>query len=98
MANIKHPPMGDICMQNSKQKNIHRIKIIKGHLLAIERMLEADKYCVDIVHQSQAVQKALKKLDESLLKGHLEHCVVHQAKTGQIDKVVEDLIGIFKYK
>ncbi len=79
-------------------KNLHRIKIIKGHIAAIEKMIEEEKYCIDILHQSLAVQKALKKLDTALMESHISHCVANQAKRGEIQKVVSDLVGIFKYK
>ncbi|MCA9386105.1 metal-sensitive transcriptional regulator, partial [Candidatus Dojkabacteria bacterium] len=47
--------------KTSKDRALHRIRIIQGHLKSVEKMIEEDKYCVDIVHQSRAVQKALKK-------------------------------------
>ncbi|KKP80491.1 MAG: YvgZ [Candidatus Levybacteria bacterium GW2011_GWB1_35_5] len=81
-----------------KKQNIHRIKIIKGHLNAIEEMINNDAYCVDVLNQSLAVQKALKGLDLQLMEGHLNHCVIEQAKKGDTKKVVEELLGIYKYK
>lgn len=85
-------------MIQDKKKIQHRIKIIKGHVAAIERMIDEDKYCVDIVHQSLAVQKALKKLDEIIMKDHIEHCVIRQAKEGNSEKIAEELLQIFNYK
>jgi DNA-binding FrmR family transcriptional regulator len=85
-------------MENKKQKNLHRIKIIKGHINAIEKMIQNNEYCVDILHQSLAVQKALKKMDMQLMEDHLKHCVVDQAKSGQDKKMVEELISIYGYK
>lgn len=85
-------------MKQKKQKTLHRIKIIKGHVAAIERMIEDDKYCVDIVHQSLAVQKALKKLDSVLMQDHIQHCVIEQAKKGDANKIAQELLQIFNYK
>lgn len=85
-------------MQSKKQRIIHRIKIIKGHLNAIEKMVNEDKYCIDVVHQSLAVQKALKNLDMELMKGHIENCVVTQAMEGKTQKVIDELVSIYKYK
>lgn len=85
-------------MQIKKDKLLHRIKIIKGHVNAIETMLSNDEYCIDIVHQSQAVQKALKKLDSLVMEDHIKHCVVEQAKNGDLNKITEELLGIYKYK
>jgi len=77
-------------MQSKKDKHLHRIKIIKGHVQAIQNMLEKDEYCIDIVHQSQAVQKSLKKLDALIMKDHIKHCVVEQAKKGNLKKITEE--------
>ena len=91
-----YPPVGDYMHEHedSKKQNIHRIKIIKGHLNAIEEMIDSDAYCVDILNQSLAVQKALKGLDLKLMEGHLNHCVIEQTKK----KVVDELLTIYKYK
>ncbi len=84
--------------QDKKQKTLHRVKIIKGHISAIEKMIESDQYCVDIIHQSLAVQKALKKLDMVIMEDHLKNCVVEQARKGEDQKVVTELVSIYKYK
>lgn len=84
--------------EETKKKKIHRIKIIKGHLDAIEKMIQKDAYCIDVLNQSLAVQKALKALDEQIIEGHLNHCVVEQVKKGDTKRIVGDLLGIYKYK
>jgi DNA-binding FrmR family transcriptional regulator len=61
-------------------------------------MIEEDKYCLDIVHQSRAVQKALKKLDEKIIEDHLENCVVDQIKSGDEEKTKDELLILFDYK
>lgn len=81
-----------------KDRTLHRIKIIKGHLKSIEDMIESDKYCVDIVHQSRAVQKALKKLDLLIIEEHLGSCVVKQIKNGKENQSIEELLRLFEYK
>lgn len=89
---------GDWTMISDKNKILHRIKIIKGHVNAIEKMIESDRYCVEIVHQSLAVQKSLKKLDALIMKDHIQHCVVDQAREGNTEKITEELMKIFEYK
>ena len=84
-------------MQKNKQKHLHRIKIIKGHVQAIQNMIDNESYCIDIVHQSKAVQKSLKKLDSLILKDHIENCVIEQAKKGDLDKISKELLEIYKY-
>lgn len=82
----------------TKERGLHRIKIIKGHLESIEKMIEEDKYCVDIIHQSRAVQSALKKLDLLIMEGHLKGCVVHQIQNGEEERTTEELLKLFEYK
>ncbi len=98
-----HPPPGDCTlfkkiMMHDKSKILHRIKIIKGHISAIEKMIEDDRYCLDVVHQSQAVQKALKNLDGLLITDHINHCVVEQAKLNEYEKIASELIKIYEFK
>lgn len=84
--------------KSKKESILHRVKIVKGHILAIERMIEEDRYCIDIIHQSLAVQKALKNLDMEIMTDHLKTCVVEQAKEGKEQKLVDELVNIYKYK
>lgn len=85
-------------MKSNQDKNLHRIKIIKGHVQAIEKMIENESYCIDIVHQSLAVQKALKKFDMEVMKEHIKHCVVEQAKNGNSQQITDELLKIYNYK
>ena len=82
----------------TKDKALHRIRIIKGHVSAVEKMLESGAYCVDVVHQSLAIQKALKQFDKAVMEDHIKNCVVHQAKSGHENKIVEELLSIYNYK
>lgn len=81
-----------------KTRAIHRIKIVKGHLTKIQKMLENDEYCVGIVHQSRAVQSALKKLDSLIIENHLKTCAIDQIQNGEEDRVVAELLKLFDYK
>jgi len=82
----------------TKKEKLHRIKVIKGHIQAIEKMIEEDAYCINIIHQSLAVQKALKKLDSVIMTDHINCCVVEQAKEGDFQKITDELIAIYTYK
>lgn len=84
--------------KDTKTRSIHRIKIIQGHLKKIQEMLESEAYCVDIVHQSRAVQSALKKLDLLIIEDHLNSCVIDQIKNGEESKTTEELLKLFEYK
>jgi DNA-binding FrmR family transcriptional regulator len=84
--------------KTSKEQALHRVKIIQGHMRAIEKMIESDGYCVDIIHQSMAVQKALKRLDMSLMKDHLGTCVVEQFQNNQFQKSIDELMTLYEMK
>lgn len=81
-----------------KQQALHRIKIIQGHLRAVEKMIENDDYCIDIVHQSMAVQKALKRMDMALMKEYLGTCVVEQFQNNQFSKSIDELMTLYEMK
>lgn len=59
-----------------------RLKRIEGQIRGIERMVEEDEYCIDILTQVSAATSALRSLSLCLLKDHLEHCVAHAAAEG----------------
>jgi DNA-binding FrmR family transcriptional regulator len=82
--------------KTDKEKAIHRLKIIKGHLNAIENMIENDAYCLDVINQSKAVQHALRNMDMTILENHLKTCVVEQIKNNQDEKTVKELLDLYK--
>lgn len=61
-------------------------------------MIDEDAYCLDIVHQSRAVQKALKNLDIHLIEDHLKTCVIDQVKNGQEEKTTVELLKLYDFK
>ncbi len=58
------------------QDNLRRLKSIEGHVRGIERMVEEDAYCIDIIRQIQAVQAALDKVSNLILDNHLNSCLI----------------------
>jgi len=79
-----------------KSQAIKRINYISGHLDGIRRMIEEDKYCVDVLKQSYAVRRALRKLEALLLEGHLHSCVVAGIKDGREDQVLKELQALYE--
>jgi DNA-binding FrmR family transcriptional regulator len=63
-------------MAHDHHEKIQRLKTIEGHIRGIQRMLEEDQYCIDIIRQIQAVQSALNKVSAKLLDGHLNTCLM----------------------
>ena len=82
--------------KDKKEAILHRLKITKGHLQKVLQMVEADDYCIDVIHQSQAVQRALEETDSVLLENHLKTCVVDHIKKGEAEKSVAEIMNVFK--
>ncbi|MBX9614791.1 hypothetical protein KOAAANKH_02004 [Brevundimonas sp. NIBR10] len=66
---------------DTKPKVLNRLSRIEGQVRGISRMVEDDRYCVDLLTQLQAVRAALTRVESEVLKDHLDHCVM-QAMTG----------------
>ena len=81
--------------QDVQKKILHRLKIAKGHLEKVIKMSENQEYCIDVLHQLQAVEKALKATEEAILDNHLKTCVVEQLKEGK-EEAVEEIMQVFK--
>lgn len=82
-----------------KDKVIARLRRIEGQTRGILNMVEEDRYCVDVLAQIQAARSALHKVEEMILRDHIDHCVVDALKSGsqtehrvKIDELM-DVIG-----
>ncbi len=76
----------------------HRLKIAKGHLDKVIRMVQNGDYCIDILNQSQAVQAALKQVDVIILENHLKTCVADAVRGDKKDQAIAEVIKVFKKK
>lgn len=79
-----------------KQALLGRLRRVEGQVRGIQRMVEQDTYCIDVLTQISAATKALQAVAVGLLEGHLGHCVVQAAREGDpTPKVKEaaDAIG-----
>lgn len=59
-----------------------RLNRIEGQVRGLSRMVEDDRYCIDIVTQISAVRAALRRVDEEVLRDHVSHCVEHAIRSG----------------
>ena len=80
---------------NAKQESLKRLNYIEGHLAGIKRMVEEEKYCVDVLKQTYAVRRAIEKLESLLLDGHLHTCVIDGVKDGREEQVVGELLELY---
>ena len=60
--------------------------------------MERDEYCIDVLHQMQAVESGLKETGNVLLENHLKGCVSDEIKKGNADKSIEEIMQVFKKK
>jgi len=67
---------------NDKPKLLNRLSRIEGQVRGVARMVEEDRYCIDILTQIQAVRAALGRVETELLKDHLNHCIVAAIQGG----------------
>lgn len=81
--------------EDVKIKAQKRINIIKGQLDGLQKMIESDEYCMDLLNQSLAIQNSLKSLDAVLFERHLKTHVSHQMKQEE-EKAVTELVDLFK--
>jgi len=65
-----------------KQSAAARLKRIEGQVRGVARMIAEDRYCIDVMNQLEAVKAALKKVEDEILKDHIEHCVEHAIVSG----------------
>jgi DNA-binding FrmR family transcriptional regulator len=81
---------------SSKPDVLKRLSYIEGHLNGIRRMVEEDKYCVDVLKQTFAVRRAIEKLEAVILDGHLHGCVVEGIREGREEEVVGELLELYQ--
>lgn len=70
-----------------------RLRSARGHLDGVIRMVEEDRYCIDVLHQLSAVQGALDRVRRDILEAHLRGCVPEAVVEGRVDDVVDELLA-----
>ena len=81
------------------EETLKRLKIVEGHLHGVIRMMEDDAYCIDIIHQIQAVQAALNKVSAGILENHLNSCVITAIRgedQAERERVLKEITGVFE--
>ncbi|HEX6146448.1 MAG TPA: metal-sensitive transcriptional regulator [Acidimicrobiia bacterium] len=69
-----------------------RLRTARGHLDGVIRMVDDDRYCIDVLHQLSAVQGALERVRREVLEAHLRGCVPEAVADGRIEDVVDELL------
>jgi len=85
-------------MKADKKKLIQRLKIIEGQVRGLQKMIEDDIYCIDVITQTSAVKQALSNIEDKLMEGHLSCCLVNQIKKGQTEKATKEMLKVYQLK
>src|SRR5579862_1971319 len=93
MATPPQPPAG-AGYQASKDQLLNRLARIKGQVGGIERMVEQDRYCIDVLTQIAAIQAALDKVALALLDGHARTCVLDAPAEQREERTVELMAAV----
>jgi CsoR family transcriptional regulator, copper-sensing transcriptional repressor len=85
-------------MNDGAKKSVSvRLKRIEGQVRGISRMVEEDRYCVDVLIQAQAVRAALQKVEEEILRDHVSHCVAQAFASGDAETQrvkIDELVAV----
>ncbi len=79
-------------------KIIRRLKLLEGQVRGLQKMVESETYCIDIITQTSAVKQGLSNVEDMLLEKHLEHCVLKQIQSGLAKKAKEEIIKVYRLK
>ena len=87
-------------IEDIKKRALHRTKILQGQLRGVEKMIENEDYCVDIITQSLAIQSSLRSLNKLLVENHLRTHVTDMFDAGgeEREKAMAELLAVFELK
>jgi DNA-binding FrmR family transcriptional regulator len=80
-----------------KDKNLNRLRRIEGQVRGLQKMIEEDRYCADILTQVSSVQEALRAVSRELMRNHLKHCATHAFRQGdaEAEAMYDELVTLF---
>ena len=82
----------------NKAKLVRRLKLIEGQVRGLQKMIENDTYCIDVITQTSAVKQGLSNVEDLLLENHLGTCVLRQMSEGQTSKAKAEILKVYKLK
>ena len=85
--------------EDQKPSIINRLKSIEGHVRGVQRMVEDDAYCIDVINQVLAVQRALDRVNSLMLERHLQTCVttaIRSDDAAERERVINEIMGVFE--
>lgn len=83
-------------IKDIKKRALHRSKILQGQLRGLEKMIDNEEYCLDIITQSLAIQKSLSSLDKLILENHIRTHIAETVSKNDQKRVVEELLNLYE--
>lgn len=82
----------------NKSRIIRRLKLVEGQARCLQKMIESDIYCIDVITQTSAMRQAPSNVKDLLLENHLSGYIINQVKSGQTKKAKEEILKVYKLK
>ena len=82
----------------SKERNLTRLRRIEGQVRGLQKMVQDDRYCADVLTQISAVHEALRAVGRELMRNHLKHCATRAIRdtAGAADAMYDELVGMME--
>ena len=92
-AETRHPTGVDAA---GKERNVRRLRRIEGQIRGLQKMVEEDRYCTDIMTQIASVHEALRGVSRELMRNHLRHCTADAVRSGEAraEEIYEELLDL----
>ena len=84
--------------KNIKKKALDQLKRIEGQIRGLQKMVEKEKYCIDIITQSQAVKSSLSSVENAILENHLSTHVIEQIESDDEETAIKEILKVYKLK
>ena len=84
---------------NGNNSNLRRLQTVEGHIRGVQRMVQEDAYCIDIIRQINAIQAALNKISINILADHLNSCLISAVRgddTKERERVLQEIVDVFE--
>lgn len=79
-----------------KKRIERRLKIIEGQIRGLQKMVQDENYCIDIITQTSAARNALSSIEDLMLENHLEEHAQHQIKGKESKKAMKEIMDVYK--
>lgn len=82
----------------NKSRVIRRLKLLEGQVRGLQKLVENDTYCIDVITQTSAVKQGLSNVEDLLLENHLGGCILDQVRSGKVETAKAEILKVYKLK